>query len=68
MKFIQHPAFILRVVIALAYIGMGIALLANKQALFLLSGGIKYAFAALLISYGSFRLYRAWTLFQNDEL
>ena len=68
MNFLKNPAFLFRLAIALAYIGLGIALLVNKNAAFFLSSGIKYVFAALLIAYGCFRVYRAWNQFQNDEI
>jgi hypothetical protein len=68
MNFLKNPAFILRFLIALAYIGLGIALFINQSTMLFLSKGLKYAFALLLIAYGSFRGYRAWNQFQNDEL
>lgn len=68
MDFLRNPAFILRALIALAYVAMGFVLLANAKALTFLSPLMKYAFALLLIAYGIFRGYRAWNMFKNDEL
>jgi hypothetical protein len=68
MNFPNSPSFILRMAIALAYIGLGTALLLNNISSGVLTPGLKYAFEALLIVYGSFRVYRAWTMYKNDEL
>lgn len=68
MEFLRNPAFILRALIALAYVGLGLALLVNARALLILAPAMKYAFAVLLIAYGIFRGYRAWNMFKNDEL
>lgn len=68
MKFLTNPALVLRALIALAYIGLGGALLLNARALPMLSPVMRIAFAVLLLAYGSFRAYRAWDMFKNDEL
>jgi hypothetical protein len=68
MNFIKNPAFILRVIISMAYVALGISLLVNPHTMLFLSGGVKVAFSLLLIAYGIFRAYRAWEQFKSDEL
>ena len=52
----------LRLLIGALYVGTGIGILYKPQLLSFLQGGYKTAFAALLIAYGIFRIYRTLSL------
>ena len=57
------------VLASLAYLGGGIALIASSQSfgIFPEPGLLRYGMGALLLTYGSFRAYRAYQRFQEDE-
>ena len=54
---------------SLAYLGGGIALIASSQSfgVFPEPGLLRYGLGTLLIIYGSFRAYRAYQRFQEDD-
>ncbi|MBP6660225.1 MAG: hypothetical protein KA174_06055 [Chitinophagales bacterium] len=62
----NNPGFILRIAIAVAYILIGISVFLIKNVSIFSSDILKYAFAALLISYGIFRAYRAFQLYKEQ--
>jgi len=62
-----HPAFLLRLAIALGYIVLGIVLLTLPLHLALLNTATKPLFALLLLMYGFFRLYRAFQILKEEE-
>ena len=57
------------VLASLAYLGGGIALIASSQSfgVFPEPGLLRYGLGALLLLYGSFRAYRAYQRFQEDD-
>ena len=57
------------VLASLAYLGGGIALIASSQSfgVFPEPGLLRYSMAVLLLVYGSFRAYRAYQRFQEDD-
>ncbi|WP_381525992.1 hypothetical protein [Spirosoma soli] len=57
------------VLASLAYLGGGIALIASSQSfgVFPEPGVLRYGLAALLLIYGSFRAYRAYQRFQEND-
>ncbi len=57
------------VLASLAYLGGGIALMASSQSfgVFPEPGLLRYSMGTLLLIYGSFRAYRAYQRFQEDE-
>lgn len=67
MKSYFNPAFVLRFCIAIAYIILGIVLMALPMQLALLKGTTKILFATLLMAYGLFRLYRAFHTLKESE-
>ena len=54
---------------ALAYLGGGIALIASSQSFGMLpeKGVFRYSLGVLLIIYGTFRAYRAYQQFQQND-
>jgi hypothetical protein len=67
MNRFTHPAVILRLVIAVAYILLGIMVLVAKFSKILLTPATKIPFALLLIAYGLFRVYRACRLTKIED-
>ena len=63
---LNNPGFVLRIAIAIAYILIGISLFFIKNLTIFSSDTLKYVFAFLLISYGIFRVYRAFQLYKED--
>ena len=57
------------VLASLAYLGGGIALIASSQSFGMLPepGLLRYSLGALLLIYGSFRAYRAYQRFGEDD-
>jgi hypothetical protein len=53
---------------SIAYLGGGIGLIASSQSFGIpvLAGPLRYALAALMLAYGSFRAYRAWQDFSSQ--
>ncbi|MFN8282517.1 MAG: hypothetical protein U0U67_04845 [Chitinophagales bacterium] len=64
-KFAQ-PGFILRIAIAVAYVLIGTSIFFIKNLTIFSSDTLKYLFAALLIGYGVFRIYRAFQLYKDE--
>ena len=65
----ENLRFYLSVLASVAYLGGGIALMASSQSfgVFPEPGLLRYGMGALLFIYGSFRAYRAYQRFQEDE-
>jgi hypothetical protein len=57
------------VLASLAYLGGGIALIASSQSfgVFPEPGFLRYGMATLLLLYGSYRAYRAYQRFREDD-
>jgi len=57
------------VLASLAYLGGGIALIASSQSfgVFPEPGLLRYVMGTLLLIYGSFRAYRAYQQFQDND-
>ena len=57
------------VLASLAYLGGGIALIASSQSfgVFPDPGLLRYGMAALLLIYGSYRAYRSYQRFREDD-
>lgn len=67
MNPLLNPSFILRFAIAAAYIFLGGLLMFSSLTIKIFSGSTKYAFAALLIAYGLFRMYRAFKSLKEEN-
>jgi len=65
-KFLR-PAIVFRIIIAVAYVILGIALLILKFSDGFLSAKTKTALAVLVILYGSFRMYRALKMTEMED-
>ncbi len=62
----NHPGFILRIAIAIGYVLIGAAALFLKNLNLFSSDTLKYGFGILLISYGIFRMYRAFQMYKEE--
>lgn len=67
MNPLLNPSFILRFAIALAYIILGGLLLFSSVTIKIFNSTTQYAFAALLILYGLFRMYRAFKSLKEEN-
>lgn len=64
----EHLILFLSALMAMAYMGGGIALMTSSQSFGILpTGPFRYAAAVLLIGYGLFRAYRAFKRFRERE-
>jgi hypothetical protein len=65
-KLFTSPMAMLRVAVALCYIGLGVYLVINSSLLYFIGITYRYLLAAVFILYGAFRLSRAITDLRNE--
>lgn len=63
----MQPAFLLRVAIAIGYIVLGVLLLTMPLTIKILNNITQPLFAALLLAYGGFRIYRAVQMLKEEN-
>ncbi|MFN4146035.1 MAG: hypothetical protein ACK4GN_09445 [Runella sp.] len=64
----QQLSATLGMTMGIAYLGGGLFLAASSATFGMLpSGMLRYLFAAMLIAYGTYRFYRGYSLYKNEN-